>query len=273
MTTKHSLFAPKTLSKLFYIWTIYLIKNMVRRKRFVAVTPPFLKVQRLFDRETRKVFEIRVRDGVDWTQMEHIYLCRDYDLSSTSRYGEILHYYDTLVKDGKSALIVDCGANIGLASKYFLQSFPCSKVVAIEPDGGNIAMAKINNTQGEIDYYQAAISSEMGKGTLIDMGAANTFRVRKESAGNLECITVNHLLELNAAFTPFIIKIDIEGSEADLFADNLEWIDRFPVIFVELHDWMLPKRRNSESFLKAMAVHDRDFIHFQGYVLSISNQI
>jgi FkbM family methyltransferase len=132
-------------------------------------------------------------------------------------------------------------------------------------------MAKINNSLGVIDYYQAAISSEMGKGALIDMGAANAYRVQKDSAGDLEFITVNQVLELNAACTPFIIKIDIEGFEADLFADNLEWIDRFPVIFIELHDWMLPKRRNSANFLKAIAARDRDFIHFQGYVLSINN--
>lgn len=273
MTSKHSLYAPKTLLKLFYIWTIYLVKNVLRRKRFVAITPPFLRVQRLFDLETRKFLVIRVRDGVDWTQMEHIYLCRDYDLTCMSRYGEILQYYDALGRDGRRALIVDCGANIGLATKYFLQSFPNSKAIAIEPDAGNMAMARINNTFGEIDYYQAAISSEKGKGSVIDMGASNAFRVQRETDGDLEFITVNHILELHPDYAPFIIKIDIEGFEADLFSDNLEWIDRFPVIFIELHDWMLPKRGNSASFLKAIAARDRDFIHFQGYCLSISNLI
>jgi hypothetical protein len=120
MKSKHSLYAPRTLLKLFYIWTIYLVKNVLRRKRFVALTPPFFKAQRLLDLEARKVFQIWVRDGVDWTQMEHIFLCRDYDLSGTSRYSEIRQCYESIGRNGKRALIVDCGANIGLASKFFL---------------------------------------------------------------------------------------------------------------------------------------------------------
>lgn len=272
MTTQHSLYKPRTLLKLSYIWAMYLIKNIIRRKRFIAITPPFFKIQCLRDNETGTCFSIQIRDGIDWTQMEHIYLCRDYDLSSASRYNEMLDYYKSIVKNCKVPLIVDCGANIGLASKYFLQTFPDSRVVAVEPDSGNIGLAKINVGRANIFFHEAAISSETGEGSLVDMGAANAFRVVKEKSGNLDFITVNSILDLNSDFTPFIIKIDIEGYESDLFAANLEWVDRFPIIMIELHDWMVPKTGISRNFLRAIAARDRDFIHLSGYVLSISNQ-
>jgi FkbM family methyltransferase len=239
----------------------------------LAITPPFFKAQCLYDRRAKKCFNIRIRDGVDWTQMEHIYLSCDYDISSTSRFNEIMKYYESIIKNAKVPLIIDCGANIGLASKYFSQTYPDSKVVAIEPDVGNISMARVNNEGGNVDLFRAAISSEGGIGSLIDMGAANAFRVTRDGgAGDLSFITVNTITDSNSNCTPFIIKIDIEGFESDLFSGNIEWIDRFPIIVVELHDWMVPKSNISRNFLKAISSRDRDFIHFSGYVLSIENQ-
>ncbi len=272
MKSDHSLYKPRALIKLLYMWARYFIKNLIRQARFVAITPPFFKTQYLYDRKTKEYFMIRIRDGVDWTQMEHIYICCDYDLSSISRYSEIMGHYELIVKSYKVPLVIDCGANIGLASKYFFQTYPNSKVVAIEPDAGNFAMAKINNEGNNISLFQAAISSEAGEGSLIDMGAANAFRVTKGIGGELDFITVNSILDSNIGCTPFIIKIDIEGFESDLFSENVEWIDKFPVIIIELHDWMVPKSNNSMNFLKAISGRDRDFIHYSGYILSISNQ-
>ena len=51
---------------------------------------------------------------------------------------------------------------------------------------------------------------------------------------------------------PFLIKIDIEGFEKNLFEKNYQWIKFFDVIMIELHDWMLPNKNNSGSFLKAV---------------------
>ena len=59
---------------------------------------------------------------------------------------------------------------------------------------------------------------------------------------------------------PFICKVDIEGGEEFLFSKNTEWVARFPVIIVELHDWMLPWQRNSRNFLKRIANLDFDII-------------
>jgi hypothetical protein len=41
-------------------------------------------------------------------------------------------------------LIIDCGANVGYASAYFLSRFPGSHVIAVEPDPGNFELLKAN---------------------------------------------------------------------------------------------------------------------------------
>jgi tRNA G46 methylase TrmB len=40
--------------------------------------------------------------------------------------------------------IVDCGANIGLASVYFANRFPNAKIIAIEPEQSNFEMLQKN---------------------------------------------------------------------------------------------------------------------------------
>ena len=71
---------------------------------------------------------------------------------------------------------------------------------------------------------------------------------------------------------PFIVKIDIEGFEGELFSRNLEWLDRFYVLIIELHDWMLPRQRSSQSFLRAVGALDRDFLQVGENVFSIANR-
>jgi hypothetical protein len=84
-------------------------------------------------------------------------------------------------------------------------------------------------------------------------------------------VTIDSLLSLNADATPFIVKIDIEGFEDDLFSRNTDWVDLFPVLIIELHDWMLPGARVTQKFLADIAKREREFMHFDGYVVSIAD--
>ena len=59
---------------------------------------------------------------------------------------------------------------------------------------------------------------------------------------------------------PFVCKIDIEGGEEMLFASNDQWIERFPLLIIELHDWMLPGTSNSRNFLRAISQRQFDVL-------------
>jgi len=81
----------------------------------------------------------------------------------------------------------------------------------------------------------------------------------------IDTITVTDLLNKYQNITPFIIKIDIEGYEKDLFESNVEWIKDFQIIIIEIHDWMIPFKSISRNFFKAIyekiLIDDRrDFI-------------
>jgi len=53
-----------------------------------------------------------------------------------------------------------------------------------------------------------------------------------------------------SAFTPFILKIDIEGAEKELFDGDTSLIDSFPIILLEPHDWMLHGQETTLGFFR-----------------------
>ncbi len=73
-------------------------------------------------------------------------------------------------------------------------------------------------------------------------------------------------------YEPFIAKIDIEGFEENLFSADTEWVSRFPIIIIELHDFYFAKQGKSAPFLKTVAPLNRDFIYVDENVFSIDNE-
>ena len=84
-------------------------------------------------------------------------------------------------------------------------------------------------------------------------------------------ISINDLLKINNNYKLFIVKVDIEGFEENLFLSNTSWIDNCMLIIIELHDWMIPKKANSLNFLKTISKYKRDFIYRNENIFSIKN--
>ena len=258
--------------KILLIWLIYLMRGLLGRRRFLGLTPPFARVQRLYDRVNRNWVKFNVRDSEDWLQLEHIFLNEEFDLSGTGRRPQIEQLYRKMLDTGRTPLIIDLGANIGLASAYFHRIYPDAQIIAVEPDKGNCEMAR-RNLPAKSTLIEAAAASHPGRAKLIDTGRNCGFRVDPCAGGDIQLVTVADLLELAEGSHPFMIKIDIEGFEEDLFSKNVQWVDLFPIILTELHDWMLPNRRVTRNFLSVMATREREFMHFGGYVVSLSSPL
>lgn len=135
--------------------------------------------------------------------------------------------------------IFDLGANVGYASVAFALRYPGARVLAVEPEPSNATLARRNVASLPVDVVEAAVWPRESTLFLRDSGKGRWgFQVR-EALGEgrpVRAITMDALMEL--AGVPFVdlAKIDIEGSELELFSENTGWLENVGVVAIELHD-------------------------------------
>jgi FkbM family methyltransferase len=145
-------------------------------------------------------------------------------------------------------LIIDAGANIGMATLYFAHRYPGAHVVAIEPEPRNFEMLK-RNCEGltNITLMKAALWSEVCELRIANREAEEwAFSVtaqcrQSRSSDTVPGITIDRILHHRRADRVDLLKIDIEGSELKLFSSGAaKWLDHVGVIVIELHDRFFP---------------------------------
>lgn len=204
--------------------------------------------------------------------IEQIFRNKDYDLRRFKRSVEIQRFYEAT----NAPWILDCGANIGASAIWFSSTYPKATVTAIEPERENFRLLKENSRDLKVLPINAAVAAKSGKLQLFDPGDGEwAFSTIAGSEGKMlyevEALSIDELL-LGQNGTPFILKIDIEGAEQELFMANGDAFDRFPLLIIELHDWMLPRRASSRPFLQWHSGCDRDFVFHGENVFSFSNR-
>ena len=139
-------------------------------------------------------------------------------------------------------LILDLGANIGLTMADLAVRFPRARVIGVELDAENAALARRNTEpwadrcmvveggiwpeDGELWYHHHANTA--GYNVLPGGHALATARAKARSIGGL--------IHLHAKGRPVdYVKMDIEGSEAEVLERNTEWAPRVRCIKVETH--------------------------------------
>jgi FkbM family methyltransferase len=217
---------------------------------------------------------LRLRpDSTDVEIFSQIFLYAHYRTYDMARCAEIAAYYDSCAKP----LVLDLGANIGLSALYFAKNWPKATIVGVEPDQGNYALF-CQNTAGHehIVPMRGAIASKHSYARIINPHESEwgyRTEINDRNSGGLVALSVAELLERHSDCQPFICKIDIEGAEQELFSANTQWLERFPIVIIELHDWLFPRSGNSANFLRAIAGTNRDFILSGENIFSVAHRM
>ena len=210
----------------------------------------------------------------DLGAIRQVFTEQQYSLRRLARGAELLRLHDAIAAAGKAPLIVDAGANIGASAVWFAVEHPQAQIVAFEPDQANHDLL-CRNTEGlRVEAHRAAIGARDGRVNISDPGRGEwAYRTEISDTGACAMMAMSRVVaERQAAgAVPFIAKIDIEGAERDLFQEPTAWVDQFPLLIVELHDWLMPKQRTSVPFLTCVAQRDRDFVYIGENVFSIRN--
>lgn len=140
--------------------------------------------------------------------------------------------------------IIDGGANIGLASVYFSHRYPSVSIVAVEPSQENYTVVEKNI----VNYSN--VKAKLGgiwndNKHLIIVNANdndNSFMVEEVDAstpGSIAAYSIGSIMEEMNWSTIDILKLDIEGSEKEVFEKNYDsWLPHTKMIIIEVHDHM-----------------------------------
>lgn len=137
--------------------------------------------------------------------------------------------------------IFDAGANIGLASLYFLRRYPTAKILAVEADPGNFEICRLNLApyQERVILQQGALWSSCCRLVLVPCSTEWGLAVRAAQPGEdaaIEAFDFPTLMAIAGQDSVDLLKLDIEGSEAELFnSDALPWLRTIRNIVVEFH--------------------------------------
>ena len=214
--------------------------------------------------EGTRIFHYRPDSVGDKGVIRQIFENQDYRLDYWHQGKSLMEFYESRTRAGAMALIVDAGANIGASCVYFSTMFRKAIVFAIEPEPTNSAILKMNCPEQNIVSFEGAIGSAPGTLFLQDPGLSDWgFRVGAIGSKEVPVISTAEILDRfkDQNVFPLVMKIDIEGGESGLFEKDTGWVEQFPLIIIELHDWLLPFQGSSRNFLKTIAALDFDFVH------------
>ncbi len=137
------------------------------------------------------------------------------------------------------ARLVDLGANIGLASVWFARRYGCGTIIALEPSPDNARLTRLNLEENQIvaEVIEAAIGPRDGTALFEDAGDSNLGRLNGTGEGReVAVISMETVLErLPQGASVDLVKMDIEGGEGPLLAENLGWLTRVRSIVAEFH--------------------------------------
>lgn len=183
-------------------------------------------------------------DTSDVHTFREIFLRQEYDISFS----------------GTPQVIIDAGANIGFTTLFFTKRYPTAKIFSLEPDSENFKILK-NNTRvyKNITSIQAALWNKKGTIEIKDKGyGVRGFMAEEGAAGSITSLpstTMDDLMQEHTISSIDILKIDIEGSENEVFSSGAEkWLPVTKCLIIELHDRMKPGC--SKAVFKALSVYN-----------------
>ena len=184
-----------------------------------------------------------------WPQWDDIFVHRSLDFDS----------------DAPAPRILDCGANIGLASMYFKRRYPHAKVTAFEADPRLASICvrnlAVNNATEQMEVKQAAVWTADGTVEFIcegtDSGAiASLDEPIQGPVARVPSVRLRDWLDEPVD----LLKLDVEGAELPVLEDCRDRLRNVRAMFVELHE-SNPGRRQTGSMF--------DLLTAQGFVFDV----
>lgn len=151
-------------------------------------------------------------------------------------------------------IVLDCGANIGLASIWIKRRFPRARLTAFEADPNIAAVLARNldrNGIRDVDVVEAAVWRENTtlpfRAEGSDAGAIAA--VAAQTPGSVVDVPAIRLRDRLAGAPVDLLKLDIEGAELDVLEDAADALDHVRAMQIEVHDFAPGRRLLAQCLL------------------------
>lgn len=141
------------------------------------------------------------------------------------------------------SLVWDLGANIGLTMADLAVEFPDARVIGVEMDAANAALARRNfeSWDDRAQLIEAAAWPEDGETWYHRWpGATSAYYAHAPTPGEepqgpvVPTLSLDTLLERTGGPVSYV-KMDVEGAERELLTRNTDWAGEVGCIKVEVH--------------------------------------
>jgi FkbM family methyltransferase len=153
--------------------------------------------------------------------------------------------------------ILDCGANVGLASLFFRRAYPQARITAFEADPALFAILGANlrgNGASDIEARHAAVWTSTGALTFHCEGSDSGMIGSLPGAVDGRATTVPslRLRDILDEGPVDLLKLDIEGAEDPVLVDCEPVLDRVKALVMDLHEFD-PSARHAPRVLELLA--------------------
>jgi FkbM family methyltransferase len=243
--------------QLYYIYGY--LQQMNREKIYTLVTDllyfGFPNGFQIFLARSKKIGEVSLRLKKFPDQI--VLRCGTSDFDTFDQVFKSREYQLPLEISG-DGVIIDAGANIGLASIWLSKRYPGTKVLALEPEQSNYDLM-VRNTR-RFPNIVCLRNALWNRDEMVHLHDPSRDKwgftvIQKPGPGNVEGITITSLMSRYQIESIDLLKMDIEGTEVELFsAPDTSWLLKTKSLAVELHDRI--RRESSRSFLTKILEHD-----------------
>jgi FkbM family methyltransferase len=261
----HSISRIKTCYLLYKTLALHIIKQAL--KNFARISNN--KIVRILKQVIKKIFIKKEMIPLSEKERSRLQIIPRYTATETIFFGKIfkipdactfLGSYDEIFKHEiykfetkkKQITIIDCGANIGLATIYFRKNFPAAKIEAFEPDPNIFKSMKeniLNLGYDDIVLRNEAVSDHEDLVDFYQEGGHSGMIVQATTSEKIVSVKAIRLKDVLRNYDNItFLKIDIEGHESNVIPDIAEELTKVDFLFLEYHSF-LDKPQNLDELL------------------------